>query len=105
MGVGKIIQIIAVLAAVVAGLWSGFPEAAMVIAILGAVAGWFIAEEDRQRVLIAAIALSVAGISGGLDAIPAVGEYISSVMGSLGSLYAAGSVTVILVALYEKLKP
>ncbi|MDH4055694.1 MAG: hypothetical protein OEW73_03175 [Gammaproteobacteria bacterium] len=103
MGVGKIVQIVAVLAAVVAGLWSGFPEAAMVIAILGAVAGWFVSAEDRQRVLIAAIALSV--VSGGLGAIPAVGEYISSIMGSLGSLYAAGSVTIILVALYEKLKP
>lgn len=103
MGVGKIIQIIAVLAAIVAGLWSGFPEAAMVIAILGAVAGWFIAEEDRQRVLVTAIALSI--VSGGLGAVPAVGEYISSVMGSLASLYAAGSITVILVALYEKLKP
>jgi hypothetical protein len=103
MGVGKIIQIIAVLVAIVAGLWSGFPEAAMAIAILGAVAGWFIAEEDRQRILIAAIALSI--VSGGLGAIPAVGGYISDVMGSLGSLYAAGSITVILVTLYEKLKP
>jgi hypothetical protein len=103
MGIGKIVQIVAVLAAVVAGVWSGFPEAAMVIAILGAVAGWFVAEEDRQRVLIAAIALSI--VSGGLGAIPAVGAYISSIMGSLASLYAAGSITVILVALYEKLKP
>ena len=103
MGVGKIIQLVAVLAAVVAGLWSGFPEAGLVIAVLGAVAAWFVAEEDRQRVLIAAIALSV--VSGGLGDIPAVGEHISSVMASLGSLYAAGSVVIILVALYEKLKP
>ena len=103
MGVGKIIQIISVLVAVVAGLWSGFPEAAMAIAVLGAVSGWFIAEEDRQRVLIAAIALSV--VSGALGAIPVLGEYISNVMASLGSLYAAGSITVILVALFEKLKP
>ena len=103
MGVGKIIQIIAVLAAIVAGLWSGFPEAGMVIAILGAVAGWFIAEEDRQRILVTAIALSI--VSGGLGAIPAVGGYISGVMSSLGNLYAAGAIVVILVALYEKLKP
>ena len=103
MGVGKIIQIVAVLAAIVAGLWSGFPEAALVIAVLGAVAGWFVAEEDRQRVLVAAIALSI--VSGGLNAIPAVGGYISSVMASLGNLYAAGAITVILVAIYEKLKP
>ena len=59
MGVGKIVQIIAVLAAIVAGLWSGFPESGIVIGVLGAVAGWFVAEEDRQRVLIAAIALSI----------------------------------------------
>lgn len=103
MGVGKIIQIVAVVVAIVAGLWSGFPEADMAIAILGAVAGWFIAAEDRQRILIAAIALYV--VSGALGPIPVVGEYISNVMASLGSLYAAGSVTVILVALYEKLKP
>ena len=103
MGVGKIIQIVAVLAAVVAGLWSGFPEAALVIAILGAVAGWFVAEEDRQRVLVAAIALSI--ISGGLNAVPVAGHYISSVMASLGNLYAAGAITIILVAIYEKLKP
>lgn len=103
MGVGKIIQIVAVLAAVVAGLWSGFPESALVVAVLGAVGGWFIAEEDRQRVLVAAIALSI--VSGGLNAIPAVGHYISSVMASLGNLYAAGAITVILVAIYEKLKP
>jgi hypothetical protein len=103
MGIGKIVQIVAVLVAIVAGLWSGLPEAALIIAVLGAVAGWFVAAEDRQRVLVAAIALSV--VSGGLNAIPAVGEHITSVMGSLGSLYAAGSITVILVALFEKLKP
>lgn len=103
MGVGKIIQIVAVLAAVIAGLWSGLPEAALIIAVLGAVAGWFVAAEDRQRVLVAAIALSV--VSGALGPIPAIGEYISGVMGSLGNLYAAGSITIILVALVEKLKP
>jgi len=103
MGAGKIIQTVGVAAAVVAGLWSGFPEAAIVIAILGAAGGWFVAEDDRHRVLVVAIALSIVG--GGLGAIPAVGSYISSVMGSLGSLYAAAAITVILVAVYEKVKP
>ncbi|MCH9003875.1 MAG: hypothetical protein IH838_01165 [Proteobacteria bacterium] len=103
MGVGKIVQIVAVLVAVVAGLWSGFPEAAIAIAVLGAVAGWFVAEEDRQRILVTAIALSI--VSAGLNDIPAVGAHISSVMGNLGALYAAGAITIILVTLYEKLKP
>ena len=103
MGVGKILQIVAVLAAVVAGLWAGMPQAGVIVAVLGAVAGWFVAEEDRQRVLIAAIALSI--VSDGLGAIPKAGDYVSGVMGSLGDLYAAGAIVIILVALYEKLKP
>lgn len=103
MGPGKIIQIIAVLAAVVAGLWSGFPQAGLVIAVLGLVAGWFIAAEDRQRVLVTAVALSI--VAGGANAIPAVGGYITGIMTSLGALYAAGAITVIVVAIYEKLKP
>jgi len=103
MGVGKIVQLVAALAAIVAGLWSGFPEAAMVVGILGAAAGWFVSADDRQRVLVTAIALSV--VAGGLGAVPAVGEHISSVMGSLGSAYAAASITIILVTLYEKVKP
>ena len=44
-------------------------------------------------------------VSDGLGAVPVVGQYISSVMGSLGNLYAAGAIVVILVAIWEKLKP
>ena len=105
MGVGQIIKIVAVLAAVVAGLWSGFPEAALVIAVLGLVAGYFVDAEDRMRVLVAAIALSAGGVAAGANAIPGVGEYITGIMTSLGALYAAGGITCILMAIYENLKP
>ena len=104
MGVGHIIKLVAVLVAVVAGLWDGFPSAALVIAVLGLVGGYFIDAEDRMRTLVAAIALG-AGVAAGANAIPAVGEYITSVMSSLGSLYAAASITCIVMTLYEKLKP
>lgn len=103
MGVGKIVQLVAVLAAVVAGLWADMPEAGMIVAILGAVGGYFVAADDRQRFVITAIALSI--VAGGLGTVPAVGGYISSVMGSLGNLFAAGAVVVILVGLFEELKP
>ncbi len=105
MGVGNIIKIVAVLVAVVAGLWSDFPEAALIIAILGLVAGYFVDAEDRQRFLVATIALSVAGVAAGANAIPTVGPIITDVMRSLGALYAAGAITCILLTLYEKLKP
>lgn len=105
MGVGQIIKIVGVLVAVVAGLWADFPSAPMVIAVLGVVGGYFIDAEDRMRALVAAIALSAGGVAAGADAIPAVGPYITGIMTSLGALYAAGSVTCILMTIYEKLKP
>jgi hypothetical protein len=103
MGVGKIVQLVAVLAAVVAGLWAAMPEAGMIVAVLGAVGGYFVAADDRQRFIITAIALSI--VAGGLGAVPAVGGYVTGVMGSLGNLFAAGAVVVILVGLFEELKP
>lgn len=104
MGVGQIIKIVGVLVAVVAGLWADFPSAAMVIAILGVVGGYFIDAEDRMRALVAAIALG-AGVAAGANAIPAIGPYITGIMTQLGALYAAASVTCILMTIYEKLKP
>ncbi len=105
MGVGHIIKIVAVVVAVVAGLWSGFPEAGMVVAILGLVGGYFIDAEDRMRAIVAAIALTASGVASGAAAVPVVGEYITGIMTSLGALYAAGSITCILMTIYEKLKP
>ena len=103
MGIGKIIQIVGVLVALVAGLIGGFPQSALVIAVLGAVGGWFIADDDRMRFLVAALALAM--VHGALGPIPAIGEYITGALGGLSSLYNAAAVTVIVMALVEKLKP
>jgi hypothetical protein len=83
----------------------GFPQSALVIAVLGAVSGYFVDADDRMRFLVAALAISA--FSGALDAIPAVGPHISNALGQggLASAYAAGAVTVIVVALIDKLKP
>ena len=105
MGVGHIIKIVGVVAAVVFGLWDGLEQAGMIIAILGLVGGYFIDAEDRMRALVAAIALTASGVAAGAGAVPVVGEYITGIMTSLGGLYAAGSITCILMTIYEKLKP
>ncbi len=103
MGVGKIIRIVGVLVALVAGLVGGFEYSGVIIAILGAVGGYFIAEEDRVHFLIVALALALA--HGALGPIPAVGEYITGALGGLSSLFNAAAVTVIVLRLIDKLKP
>jgi hypothetical protein len=105
MDAGKIIKLVAVIVALVAGLMGGFPQSALVIAVLGAVTGGFVAEEDRQRFLIATIALSAAGVAGGWAGIPVLGEHVGNALGGLTGLLQAGAITVILVGTYEKVKP
>lgn len=103
MGVGKTIQLVGVLVALVAGLIGGFAYSGFLIALLGVVGGYFIADEDRVGFLVAALALAM--VHGALGPIPAVGEYITGALGGLSSLYNAAAVTVIVLRLVDKLKP
>lgn len=103
MGAGKIVQLVGVLVAVIVGLGVSFDYSAAVIAVLGAVGGYFIAEDDRSRFLIGAIALYM--VSGALGDIPAVGEYISGALGGLSSLFNAAAVTAIVLTTIDKVKP
>jgi hypothetical protein len=105
MGPDKIVKLVGVLVAVVAGVMGGFSYSAELIALLGIAGGWYIAEDDRTRFLVATLALALA--SGGLGAIPAIGEYISAALGGggLSSLFNAGAVTVIVLGTVERLKP
>ncbi len=103
MGVGKIIQLVGLLVAVVAGVMGGFAYSALLIALLGLVGGWFIDKDDRMRFLVATIALIA--VQGALGVIPEVGGYISGALGGLGALFSAAAVTVILVGTFEAVKP
>lgn len=103
MGVDKIVKLVAVIVAIVAAFVT-FPYSDVLVALLGIAGGWFIAEDDRSRFLISAVALNVA--HGGLNAIPAVGEeVIGTALGGLNSLFLAGAATVIVIGTIDRLKP
>ena len=103
MDLAKIIRIVAVLVAVVAGLGVAIPSGAVIIAVLGAVAGYFVEEDRRTTVMITAVTLAM--VNGALGSVPAIGGYLDGVLGSLSALYNAGACTVIVVALIERVKP
>ena len=102
MGVDKIVKLVGVLVAVV-GAFVALPYGAALVAVLGIAGGWFTAEEDRQRLLIAALALIA--VHGALGAIPAVGEYITMALGGLSGLFNAAAATCIVLGVVERLKP
>ena len=102
MDLAKIIRLVAMAFAVIAAVVA-IPMSAMVVAILGLVAGYFV-EEDR-RLMLMVTALTLAVVSGALGDIPAIGEHLSNILGNVGSLFNAACCTVIVVAIIERLKP
>ncbi len=102
MGVDKIVKLVGVIVAVVAA-FVAIPFSAVIVALLGIAGAWFIADDDRQRFLVAVIALTL--VQGGLDAIPTVGPFITTALGGLNGLLLAAGATVIVLGTIDRLKP
>ena len=102
MGVDKIVKLVGVIVAVVAA-FVAIPYSGTIVALLGIAGAWYIAEEDRSRFLIAAVALNFA--HSGLDGIEAVGPLISQALGGVNSLFLAAAATVIVLGTVDRLKP
>ena len=102
MDLAKIVRLVAVLFAVVAGLVA-IPQSAVIIAVLGLVVGWFVEEERRIHYMLFTLTLAVVHTS--LSPIPTIGTYLTDVLASLSSLANAGAVTVITMMTIERIKP
>ncbi len=102
MDVAKIVRIVAVLFAVVAGLVA-IPQAAAIIAVLGLVGGYFVEEDRRLNFMVMTLTLALA--HGALGAIPVAGAYLTDILESLSALFNAAACTVIVMAIVDRLKP
>jgi len=102
MDLSKIVRLVAVIFAVVAGVVA-IPQSAMIIAILGLIAGYFIEEERRVPFMVMTLTLALA--HGALGPIPGVGSYLTDILGSVSSLLNAGACTVIVMQIIDRLKP
>jgi len=102
MGVDKIVKLVGVLFAIVAAFVT-IPQSAAIVAVLGIAGAWFIEADDRNRFLIAAVALNFA--NAGLNEIWVVGEYISKALGGVNDLFLAAAATVIVLGIVDRLKP
>ena len=100
MNLANILRIVVLLVAVV-GAFVAIPQAALILVVLGLVAGFVGVEEDnRQNYLILAIALTT--VAGSLGGIPGVGGYISSILSDVSSAVNAGAVAVIVTINHER---
>jgi hypothetical protein len=102
MDLSKIVRLVALLIAIVAA-FVDLPEEAAIIALAGLIGGYFIEEERATNFLVMVLALAL--VNTALGPIWGIGGYLSDILGSISALVNAGAVTVIVVGMYNRLKP
>jgi len=96
----QIVRILGVAVAVIAAFVT-IPYVALIMIILGLAAGFMgVSEERRTGYLVTAIALTM--VAGSLGPIPAVGEYLTSILTNLSAIVNAGAVAVILMIVKDR---
>lgn len=101
MSIAKIIWLVSAIAAVLlAFVNTGYDGT--ILAILGLASGWFLDDEHRRGVIIAAIFLMSSGAAA-VSGIAGVGEHLGMIMSSLGMVFGAASVMAIVRTLFERI--
>lgn len=90
--VSRVALLIGAIVAIVAAFVS-IPQLALILLVLGAVAGWDAPVDKRVSIMVTALVLI--GLSGELNAIPAVGGYLAAIFGSLGVVAVGSSIVAI----------
>lgn len=93
----------AALAISIVGAFVEIPYAALILVLLGLVAGFAIATEDSVRVIVTALAL--AGLSGVFMNIPEVGTYLTKIFSAAGIFAAGAALTMITRNVWNRYKP
>jgi hypothetical protein len=91
------------IAIAVVGAFVEIPYAALLLVLLGLVAGVPIATEDSTRVIVTALAL--AGLSGVFMNIPEVGGYLTKIFSAGGTFVAGAAMTIISRNVWNRFKP
>lgn len=100
MSIARIIWIVSLLAAVVFS-FVDFAQAGMLLALLGLVSGFFVDQEHRVGLIIAAVFLVGGATAWG--SIPGVGEYLSAIFGSYSTVLSAAALMAVSRTTVERL--
>lgn len=93
LGIGVIVAIVSA--------FVGIPELGLIMLIAGALSGWGTPLERRVPLMLTALILT--GLSGTLNAVPAVGGHLASIFATLGIGAVGASIIVICQAIAGRL--
>lgn len=93
----------AALAIAIVGAFMEIPYAALILVLLGLVAGVAMATEDSVRVIVTALAL--ASLSGVFMNIPELGMYLTKIFSAAGTFAAGAALMLITRNVWNRYKP
>ena len=102
MSLQKIILLVALLVAVIAA-FATIPYAALVLAILGLIGGFWIVPEEHVRVIVSALALRYFADTFGT--IPQIGLNVTAIIGNIGLIAAGAALMIIFRNTFARVKP
>jgi len=102
MSLQKIVLLVALLLALVAA-FTAIPQAALILAILGLIGGFWVVPDQHVRVIVSALALKYFADTFG--ALPQAGTYVTSIVGNVGLIAAGAALMVIFRNMYGRVKP
>lgn len=103
MNTEKILGLIG-LAISLVGAFVAIPQAGLILVVAGAVVGAVVNRDDSVRIIVSAIALG-ATAAHTLDVVPAVGTYLSAIVGGLAQFSAGAAVVLIARNMVMRFKP
>ena len=102
MSPAKIVRIANVVIVLAVALVPAIPMGGLWLALAGLVLGYYVASDNRVSLILIAVFLGAGG-DGALGSIPAIGDYLTSILSSAGAALAAAAVTVFALVTYERL--
>ncbi|MFM7121424.1 MAG: hypothetical protein ACKOZX_14465 [Gammaproteobacteria bacterium] len=88
------------LAVAIVGGFVTIPYAALVLLVLGLVAGWANAADSHVRVIVSAVALPV--MAGAFNAVPVAGSYLAAIVSNIGAVAVGAALCIILTNIYGR---
>lgn len=98
----RTVALVLALLAAIASPFADIPNLALILLVLGAVAGWDAPQDRRLGTMIAALVLIQ--LSGELGAIPAAGDQLATIFGSIGVAAVGSSIIGICQTLASRIK-
>jgi hypothetical protein len=101
MDAAKILRLVGLLLAIVAAFVS-IPYATEIMIVLGLAIG-FVGVTEERRMLFMVLAITLNFVANALDPLPAIGVYLTAILGNVSTIVNAGAVAVIVMIVKDRL--